>query len=98
MYTGIVTFDRVVAVRIFDVLFVNVYMPCEDGSITAVNTIHEILANICNIVEPSTAEFIIFGGDLNVNIAGHSAHAVVINDFLLTYKLKLGNDNAKVVD
>ena len=89
--TEITVSERVVSLKLFDVLFVNVYMPCEDGSITALNMIHGILANVSNNIELSEAKFIIFGGDINTNITSNSSHALAINDFLLTYKMKIGN-------
>jgi hypothetical protein len=45
--SDISTFDRVVAVKIVDVLFINSYMPCEDGSIVSLNNLNETLANKC---------------------------------------------------
>jgi hypothetical protein len=42
------------------------------------------------IIDLSAAQFVIFGGDLNVNIECKSPHALAINDFLGTYKLKNG--------
>ena len=88
--SNIMTFDRVVSVTVFDILLINTYMPCEDGSLESLDTVHEILANISDIIESSTSNYIIFGGDLNVNLKGKSPHAVAINDFLLTYKIQFG--------
>ena len=47
------TYDRIVTVQICDLLFVATYMPCEDGSVEALNTLHEVLANISIIIEQS---------------------------------------------
>ena len=46
-----------------DFLFINSYMPCEDGSIESLNLLHEIIANIDSIVEQSSAKYVVFGGD-----------------------------------
>ena len=89
--TEITVSERVMSLKLFEFLFVNVYMPCEDGSITALNMIHEILANVSNNIELSEAKLIIFDGDINTNITSNSSHASAINDFLLTYKMKIGN-------
>lgn len=83
-------FDRAVSVIVCDVLFINAYMPCEDGSVKNLDSLHEILANLSSIIEQSEYEFIAFGGDMNVNLSGQSPHSVAINDFLLTYKLFFG--------
>ena len=88
--SNILTFDRVVSITIFDFLFINTYMPCEDGSLNSLDCVHEILANVSEIIELSTVDYVIFGGDLNVNLQGKSSHSVAINDFLLTYKLLIG--------
>ena len=58
------------------------------------NTLHEVLANISIIIEQSSAEYIIFGGDLNVNLKSASPHSAAINDFLLTYKMLVANDRS----
>ena len=87
---NISVFERVVSITICDVLFINAYLPCEDGSIDALNLLHEILANMSNIIETSIAERMVFGGDLNVNISKNSPHALAINDFLSTYNIKKG--------
>ena len=81
-------FERVVSIELCGILFMNVYMPCEDGSVAALNLVHEILANVSNIIENSDADSIVFGGDLNVDIVTKSTlHATAINEFLQTYKL-----------
>ena len=81
-------FERVVSIEICNILFINVYLPCEDGSVQALNLLHEILANVSNIIENSNADSIIFGGDLNVDIVTKSTpHAIALNEFIQTYKL-----------
>ena len=89
--TNVATFERLVSVSICDILCINVYMPCKDGSISSLNLVHEILANAADIIEQSSAEYILFGGDINVNVSKKSAHALAINDFLSTYKLMPGH-------
>ena len=88
--SNVATFERLVSVTVCDVLCINVHLPCEDGSLTALNLLHEILANAADIIEQSTAEYILFGGDINVNITKQSAHALAVNEFLTTYKLLPG--------
>ena len=87
--SSILTFDRVVSLVICNVLFINTYMPCEDGSIASLDCLQEILANVTDIVEQSSHEYIVFGGDLNVNLFNKSAHSLAINDFLSEYKLTI---------
>jgi exonuclease III len=89
--SDILTFDRVVTVRINDVLFINSYLPCDNSSSDAINILNEVLANISNTIEESSAEFYIFGGDLNANLALQSVHSNIINDFLSTYHIKPAN-------
>jgi hypothetical protein len=75
-------------------MFINVYLPCETGSADDWNTLHEIIANISNVIENSDATFIIVGGDLNVNCSRDTPHARVLNDFFKTYKLMPVNNMA----
>ena len=89
--TDIITFERVVSVRISDMLLINSYMPCDDSSDEALNNLNEVLANICNIIEDSTAQYYIFGCDLNVNLQGQSAHSLAINEFLKMYHMNLAS-------
>src|ERR1043165_496097 len=63
-----------------------------EASEEAWNLLHEITANICNIIENSQAQYIIFGGDLNVNLKTDTSHARVINEFLRTYCLMPANN------
>ena len=95
--SNVLTFERLVSFEICDVLFVNVYLPCEDGSVDAVNTLFEIIANVSDIIEQSSAEFICFGGDLNVNLDDNTPHAAALNDFLRTYKLIVPNGNKDIL-
>ena len=80
------TFDRIVALKLCDILFVNVYMSCENGSIEACHILHETLANISDVIENAEARFIVFGGDLNTNLHIDTPHARAINDFCKTYR------------
>ena len=82
------TFDRVVTLTIGDILFINVYMPYDDGSVNALNELNEILTNVSVIIEESDAQYHIFGGDLNADLTKNSAHAAAINDFMDNYKIK----------
>ena len=88
--SNIATFERLVSITICDVLCINVYLPCEDSSVSSMNSLHEILAN-ANIIKQSSAEYIIFGGDINVNVSKTTPHAHAVNEFLTTYKLTPGH-------
>ena len=87
--------DRLVALEICDVLLINLYLPCEDGSVKSLDLLHEILANASATIESSATEHCIFGGDFNTDINSKlSPHSLAINEFLLTYKLTLGQPAA----
>ena len=86
------TFDRVVTLTIGDVLFINAYMPYDDGSEIALNELNEILTNVSVIIEESDTKYHIFGGDLNADLRKISIHASAINEFLNTYKIKSVNN------
>ena len=44
------TSERFSIVKICDTLFVNLYMPCEDGSLFSLNILHEMLGNLSNAI------------------------------------------------
>ena len=92
--SNVATFERLVA--ICDMLCINVYLPCEDGSISSLNLLNEILANAADLIEQSTVEYILFGGDMNVNISKKTSHALAVGEFLSTYKLMSGLDGNNV--
>ncbi len=94
--THVEIFERIVTVQICNILFIATYMPCEDGSVESLNTLHEVLANISIIIEQSSAQYLIFGGDLNVNLKATTPHSAAINDFLQTYKMLVANDRTSL--
>ena len=59
--------------------------------VSSMNSLHEILANAADIIEQSSAEYILFGGDINVNVSKTTPHAHAVNEFLTTYKLIPGH-------
>jgi len=85
--SNILTFDKVTSITICDLLLINVYLPCEDVSINALNLLHETFANVIDVIEDSNADYIIFGGDMNVDFNSKTPHSLVVNDFLETYKI-----------
>ena len=80
-------FDRVVAIVLGDFLFINVYLPNNNGSIVHMDTLSEILANVCNIIDSVGAKYIVFGGDLNTDINRTSVHSDIILNFMEDYEL-----------
>src|ERR1043165_1643321 len=94
LVSNIITYDRVVSITLCDMMFINVYLPCESGSADDWNNLHEIIANICDVIENSDATFIIVGGDMNVNCSRDTPHARVLNDFCKTYNLMPANNMA----
>ena len=96
---NILTFERVISLEICNFLFINTYVPCEDGSLGNLNILEEIIPNVSEIIEQSQADTIIFGGDLNTNIMDkNTPHSIAINDFLLTSKLIAGQKIEKSSD
>jgi len=85
--SNILTFDRVTSITMCDLLLINVYLPCKDGSINALHLLHETFANVIDVIEDSNPDYIIFGGDMNVDLISITPHSLVVNDFLETYKI-----------
>jgi len=51
---------------------------------------------VIDVIEDSNADYIIFGGDMTVDLNSKTSHSLVVNDFLKTYKIvfdKLVNMN-----
>ena len=79
------THDRVVGILLGDVLLLNVYFPCCDGSVQNIDVSCEILANLANIIDSYQAKYIIFGGDFNTSLIKPSKYADIILEFMNEY-------------
>lgn len=80
--------DRVVILLIDHLVFVNVYMPCDDGTIESKDLAIEILSDITDVLSSSQYQGIIFGGDLNCDLSTDSHISPAVNDFLSDFNLK----------
>ena len=83
--------ERMVAISICNSLFINVYLPCDDGSIEAYDQILDILSEATRIVDEGKYDYIFFGGDLNTDLNHNRKNAVLIKNFLSSYKLSFKN-------
>src|SRR5271155_1510440 len=63
--SNVACFERVVSLELGGIMFVNIYSPCE-GSLDSLNILHELLANVSNIVEQSNVTNVVC--DLNVDL------------------------------
>lgn len=80
-------FDRIVAILLGDFLFINVYLPYNNGTVVHIDTLSEILANVSNVIDSIDVCNIVFGGDLNTDINHHSVHSNIILDFMKDYEI-----------
>lgn len=88
MHADVCTFERVVAILLGDVLLINVYCPCENGSTEGFDALNEILANIANILDTYKAQYVVIGGDFNTDLSKDTTHSVLIKEFLDEYGIK----------
>ena len=79
--------ERIVAISVCNSLFVNVYLPCDDGSIEAYDQILDILSEASRVIDDGQYDYIFFGGDLNTDLSHNRKNAVLIKTFLSNYKL-----------
>ena len=73
--------DRYIIIKYFDVLFINVYMPCK-SSANYQDVFNETLASIINIVNDTVFKFIVCGGDFNIDLSVSSSQFGILSNFL----------------
>src|SRR5271156_2951540 len=89
----ILSSDKIVAVTLNDCLFINVSMPCNDGTMKASDLVVEILSITSDLIETQGKQFVFFGGDINVDLSARSQHVEFINKFLYERNLVVGSSN-----
>lgn len=85
--TPVLLKDRVVILKVYDYLFINVYLPCKDKSGEYKDILLELLGEIDNAIEDVNYSGIIFGGDLNSNLCCNKEESCIIKNFLHSYNL-----------
>ena len=83
--------ERVVALSICNSLFVNMYLPCDDGTVTSNDIVIETLAVIADLLNQHDYDYIFIGGDLNVNLNSGRKNTILIKSFLLDFDLHFLN-------
>ena len=79
--------ERMVIVSVCNSLFINVYLPCDDGSVEAYDQILDILSEASRVIDEGQFDYIFFGGDLHTDLSHNRKNAVLIKKFLSDYKL-----------
>jgi len=80
--------DRVVVVQIVTTLFINVYFPCDDGSILSYDQILDILSDVISIIiEDHKYEYLFLAGDLNCDLNSNRKNAELIKAFLTDFRM-----------
>lgn len=79
--------ERLVALELFNTLLVNVYFPCDDGSIEAYDIILDILSDITSVIEDNSFEYLYLGGDLNCDLNSKKKHSELIKKFLTDFRM-----------
>jgi exonuclease III len=86
--SNIITNDRYVSLTIGDCNIVNVHMPCDSGSQETFEESVDIVTEITNCLEASRKQYIIFGGDLNVNLKkSKTKQSILLNEFIVKFNL-----------
>lgn len=86
--------DRFVLIVIGDCVFVNVYMPNDDGSEESLSTASDVLAAISDVLVTLQGKSLFIMGDFNVNLNSKSNHAKLLNDFLSVFDVVAGDQVA----
>ena len=82
--------ERIVAVNICGALLINVYFPCDDGSLESYDLVVEMLSTIeCIITDNiSSCKALFIGGDFNTDLNLNRRNALLLKDFLVEYDMK----------
>ena len=76
------TSERLVALSIFNSMFINTYLPCDDRSQTAADDVTEILAVISDLLSDFSYDSIFLCGDLNTDLNRDRGNATLIKNLL----------------
>ena len=71
--------ERFIAVLVADVLFINLYLPCNTGTNDYVENVQCILSDINTVILESGAANVIFGGDFNFQFDNVSLGCQIFN-------------------
>ena len=61
--------ERIVALSVCNSLFINTYLPCDDGSVSSSDNVIEKLSIITDLINESNYDSIFIVGDLNTNLS-----------------------------
>lgn len=80
--------ERVVIIEINNILFINVYLPCNDSSLNYRETLLEIFTDISDAIDDINYKGLVFGGDFNCKMSSNGDHSHMVKDFLDAYDMK----------
>lgn len=80
--------DRVIIIKCGGAIVINLYMPCDDGSVECQDVISEIISDIILTLSNVNYDYIIIGGDFNCDLYSNRNTAVLIKNFLSDFDIK----------
>ena len=85
---NVVISERFVLLTVGECTIINVYMPCGNGSQSALDESSELLNEISGYLEQINCKFFVFGGDMNTNLNDKNARqSKLISAFLERFNL-----------
>ena len=79
--------ERIVVIKICNSLFINVYFPCDDGSLESHDLVVDMLSQLTLLISDCEYDCIFVAGDFNINLNSNRRNAGDIKSFLNDYKL-----------
>ena len=81
--------DRFIAAFISDVLFINVYFPCVNGSLDYADTLQYVLSDLENVISDSGASNIVVGGDFNFDFSNDGVGCRLFSQSMCNFSLSV---------
>ena len=79
--------ERIVVIKLCKSLFINVYFPCDDGTVESHDLLVDMLSQLTLTISECEHDCIFVSGDFNINLNTNRRNAVIIKSFLKDFKL-----------
>ena len=80
--------DRIVALSVCNSLFINTYLPCDDGAQSNTEILIEILSVVSDLFNDFNYDYKFVCGDFNTNLYSNRKNSVLVKNLLAENDLK----------
>ena len=81
--------ERIVALSVCNSLFINTYLPCDDGSVSSSDIVIEILSIITDLINACNYDSIFLASDLNTNLSSDRKNASLVKTILMDNSMSI---------